>query len=87
MKELIWVRVQYASRQQCCKTHRWPLPLPLLVVHIALCIKLIHNSFIRYHRNVKFDVLLAMVLKTCIFWDVTLCCWVNKTFSVTSEKT
>ena len=24
MKELIQVRVQYASRQQCCKTHKWP---------------------------------------------------------------
>ena len=24
MKELIWVRVQYASRQQCCKTHKRP---------------------------------------------------------------
>ena len=28
MKELIQVRVQYASRQQCCKTHKQPLPLP-----------------------------------------------------------
>ena len=28
MKELIRVRVQYASRQQCCKTHQRPLPLP-----------------------------------------------------------
>jgi len=26
MKELIRVRVQYASRQQCCKTHKQPLP-------------------------------------------------------------
>jgi len=24
MKELIQVRVQYASRQQCCKTHKRP---------------------------------------------------------------
>jgi len=31
MKELIRVRVQYASRQQCCKTHKRPLPLPLYV--------------------------------------------------------
>ena len=31
MKELIRVRVQYASRQQCCKTHKRPLPLPLHV--------------------------------------------------------
>ena len=29
MKGLIRVRVQYASRQQCCKTHKRPLPLPL----------------------------------------------------------
>ena len=28
MKELIQVRVQYASRHQCCKTHKRPLPLP-----------------------------------------------------------
>ena len=28
MKELIRIRVQYASRQQCCKTHQRPLPLP-----------------------------------------------------------
>jgi len=32
MKELIRVRVQYASRHQCCKTHKRPLPLPLLVL-------------------------------------------------------
>ena len=29
MKELIRVRVQYASRQQCCKTHKRPLPFYL----------------------------------------------------------
>ena len=29
MKELIRVRVQYASRHQCCKIHKRPLPLPL----------------------------------------------------------
>ena len=28
MKELFRVRVQYASRQQCCKTHKRPLSLP-----------------------------------------------------------
>ena len=33
MKELIWVRVQYASKQQCCKTHKRPLPLPLPPLH------------------------------------------------------
>ena len=31
MKELIWVRVQYASRHQCCKTHKRPLPFYLLL--------------------------------------------------------
>jgi hypothetical protein len=29
MKELFRVRVQYATRQQCCKTHKRPLHLPL----------------------------------------------------------
>ena len=29
MKELIRVRLQYALRQQCCKTHKRPLTLPL----------------------------------------------------------
>ena len=32
MKELIRVRVKYASRQQCCKTHKRPLPLTFLEV-------------------------------------------------------
>ena len=35
MKELIRVRVQYASRQQCCKTHK--RPLPFFYVDIPLC--------------------------------------------------
>ena len=37
MKELILVRVQYASRQQCCKTHKRPLSfyiLPTLSIEI-----------------------------------------------------
>jgi len=59
----------------------------LLLVHIAQCIKHIHNSFRRYHRNIKFDVLLAMVLKTRIFWDVIPCCRVNRTFSMIFRKT
>ena len=33
MKELIRVRVQYASRQRCCKTHKRPLPLPFTFSH------------------------------------------------------
>ena len=35
MKELIRVRVQYASRQQCCKTHKRPLPFTFyqIVLH------------------------------------------------------
>ena len=42
MKELIRVGVQYASRQQCCKTHKRPLPLPFLpsllyvIIHLYL---------------------------------------------------
>ena len=35
MKVLIRVRVQYASRQQCCKTHKRPLPLPLKKIPVA----------------------------------------------------
>ena len=31
MKELIRLRVQYASRQLCCKTQKRPLPLPLVI--------------------------------------------------------
>ena len=33
MKELIRVRVQYASRQQCCKTYKRPLPIYLYLQH------------------------------------------------------
>jgi len=33
MKELIRVRVQYASRHQCCKTHKRPLPF-FTYVHV-----------------------------------------------------
>ena len=29
--ELIRARVQYASRQQCCKTHKRPLPLTAFI--------------------------------------------------------
>jgi hypothetical protein len=32
MKELVRVRVQYATRQQCCKTHKRPLPFYLLTL-------------------------------------------------------
>ena len=34
MKELIRVRVQYASRQQCCKTHKRPLPFFYLLTYL-----------------------------------------------------
>jgi len=49
MKELIQVRVQYASRQQCCKTHKRPLPLPLSCSRIKLehNYSLIHLSGLR----------------------------------------
>ena len=36
MKELIRVRVQYASRQQCCKTHKWPLPYLIYYINIVV---------------------------------------------------
>ena len=36
MKELIWVRVQYASRHQCCKTHKRPLPLPYTAFYSSI---------------------------------------------------
>ena len=35
MKEIIRVRVQYASRQQCCKTHKRPLPFTFLAIGMA----------------------------------------------------
>ena len=35
MKEIIRVRVQYDSRQQCCKTHKRPLPLPYIYIYNA----------------------------------------------------
>jgi len=36
MKELFRVRVQYASRHQCCKTHKQPLPcLPFMKIKIC----------------------------------------------------
>ena len=38
MKELIRVRVQYASRQQCCKTHKRPLPFFLY------CTPIVHST-------------------------------------------
>ena len=34
MKELIRVRVKYASRQQCCKNHKRPLSY---LLHVRLC--------------------------------------------------
>ena len=39
MKELIWVRVQYASRQQCCKTHKRPLPFFLVSIRLGAIVK------------------------------------------------
>jgi len=53
MKELIRVRVQYASRQQCCKTHKRPLSLPFNLTvcrmeHIAVKVE-----FERFKVKVK----------------------------------
>jgi len=38
MKELIRVSVQYASRQQCCKTHKRPLPFTFIYVYVRYLI-------------------------------------------------
>ena len=43
MKELIRVRVQYASRQQCCKTHKRPLPFTLDCTIIYILLITEHN--------------------------------------------
>jgi len=51
MKELIRVRVQYASRQQCFKTHKWPLPLPL-------------NVHINFKWFISLEELLSLVYPT-----------------------
>ena len=44
MKELIRVRVQYASRQQCCETHKRPL---LFFFRLILMLFLIINLYNR----------------------------------------
>ena len=36
MKELIRVRVQYASRQQCCKTHKRPLTFTFTIQNLTV---------------------------------------------------
>ena len=48
MKELIRVRVKYASRQQCCKTHKRPLPLPL-PLPLDLIITIIQSTGVHVH--------------------------------------
>ena len=45
-KEIIRVRVQYASRQQCCKTHKRTLPLPLYI-YIYIYIIFIYHYILR----------------------------------------
>ena len=45
MKELIRVRVQYASRQQCCKTHKRPLPFTFLPLLLLLLLLLLSGAF------------------------------------------
>ena len=44
MKELIQVRVQYASRQQCCKTHKWPFTFYTVTHTSNLCLPLFSVS-------------------------------------------
>ena len=50
MKELIRVRAQYALRQQCCKTHKRPLPLPCTET------KYIENNYTYEGRNSEMDI-------------------------------
>ena len=56
MKELIRVRVQYASRQQCCKTHKRPLPFVPLARYI------IHGIVILINCNYRLFVLERFIM-------------------------
>jgi len=66
MKELIRVRVQYASRQQCCKTHKRPLPLPFTSLHSFLPLTfLLYFSALHSDYDVPFAAR-VLYLKPCI---------------------
>ena len=47
MKELIRVRVQYASMQQCCKTHKRPLPFTFTFFSLQL----LSETFLILRKN------------------------------------
>jgi len=53
MKDLIRVRVQYASRQQCCKTHKRPLPLPLASLNLQEHLHIIEKWLKKWKIKVK----------------------------------
>ena len=65
MKELIRVRVQYASRQQCCKTHKRPLPLPfyLLPLYWALLTGSLTHRTVQKQQNDRPNSCVGLVHK------------------------
>ena len=66
MKELIRVRVQYTSRQQCCKTHKRPLHLPFTV---SRCVRRPSTLSLGYHNSMN------KVKPTYLPQVVPLCRW------------
>ena len=69
MKELIWVRVQYASRQQCCKTHKRPLPF-------RKCLHFIRQLW----KN-----MIEPDRRQATIWIVCIVCWIPKAKDTHSE--
>jgi hypothetical protein len=59
MKELVRVRVQYATRQQCCKTHKRPLP------YLTFCPA--------YYRNALYSAMKTLVSKHLPFFYAFVC--------------
>jgi len=52
MKELIRVRVQYASRQQCCKTHK--RPYSLMIPNRSFILRTKNESYRQHAIGVRF---------------------------------
>ena len=53
MQELIRVRVQYAARQQCSKTHKRPLPVPFtgMILFVNLLVIIKNNINVCFNTN------------------------------------
>ena len=72
MKELIWVRVQYSSRQQCCKIHKRPLPFycssefPTSVEWICVDIK--ENSTAEEREKKRNNEKSIKILNSFCYW-------------------